>query len=293
MATPISSKILAEIRAFVVVKHPGATGEQIMLVLAKLNTCYHLNLILGSCLGTKNSMLAGEVKDKSSSEEERVFRTSRGERFGAKNSKSAVQVTSSEEEGVFWTSRGERFETKDSMLAVQVKDESSFKEEEVFGTSRGERFETENSKLAVLVKDDSSSEEEGVFCTSRGERLVRENNYYQRGCDHDDGEKKGEDFHLTDLVEDIIDFALAAQHDTELSQFTRDVSYCAAFDTCKVAMEKARVKMDLEKDMCENFGKEVEWMTTSSGHYRSPPLSEAFKEEVDNARVQAIYLVSL
>ena len=150
VATPISSKILAEIRAFVVVKHPGATGEQIMLVLAKLNTCYHLNLILGSCLGTKNSMLAGEVKDKSSSEEERVFRTSRGERFGTKNSKSCVQVTSSEEEGVFWTSRCERFGAKNSKSAVQV----------------------------------TFSEEEEVVWTSRRERLVRENKYDRRGRDH-------------------------------------------------------------------------------------------------------------
>ena len=90
-------------------KHSGATGEQIMLVLAKLNTCYHLNLILGSCLRTKNSMLADEVKDESSSEEERVFWTSRGERFEAKHIKSSVRVTSSKEERVFWTSRGERF----------------------------------------------------------------------------------------------------------------------------------------------------------------------------------------
>ena len=85
-------------------------------------------MILGSGLGTKNSMLAGQVKDESSSEEEGVFWTSRGERFGTKNRKSSVQVTSSEEERVFRTSRGQRLGTKNSKLAVQAKDKSSCEE---------------------------------------------------------------------------------------------------------------------------------------------------------------------
>ena len=149
---------------------------------------------------------------------------------------------------------------------------------------------------------------------------------------------------------DEIDFALAAQHDSELSQFTRESRNCAALDTCctssltgeqwlnifinslddsvksklrgplpssrvfkfgnngtlrskgtyvlpvviagsnatiktdvvesdiplllfKIAMKKAKMKINLEKDRCEIFGKEVELMTTSSGHYCVPLLS--------------------
>ena len=155
-----------------------------------------------------------------------------------------------------------------------------------------------------------------------------------------------------------IDFALAVQHKTELSQFTREARNCAALDTCctssvtgeqwldifidslddstksklkgplqsnkifkfgnsgtlrsigtyvlpvviagkeatiktdviesdiplllsKVAMKKAKMKIDLEKDVCEIFGKEVELMTTSSGHYCVPLLSEVYKEDDD------------
>ena len=188
---------------------------------------------------------------------------------------------------------------------------------------------------------------------------------YANGCE----KKKAEEFHLTESVEEI-DFALAAQHETELSQFTREARNCAALDTCctssvtgeqwldifidslddsaksklkgplpsnrvfkfgnngtlrsigtyvlpvvipgktatiktdviepdiplllsKVAMKKAKMKIDLEKDLCEIFGKEVELMTTSSGHYCVPLLSEVYKEEDDIAWVLAVDLVSL
>ena len=61
----------------------------------------------------------------------------------------------------------------------------------------------------------------------------------------------------------------------------------------KIAMKKAKMKINLEKDRCEIFGKEVELMTTSSGHYCVPLLSEVNKEEDGIAWVLAVDLVSL
>ena len=61
----------------------------------------------------------------------------------------------------------------------------------------------------------------------------------------------------------------------------------------KVAMKKAKMKIDLEKDLCEIFGKEVELMTTSSGHYCVPLLSEVYKEEDDITLVLATDFVLL
>ena len=49
-------------------------------------------------------------------------------------------MTSFEEKGVFSTSRGERFGNKNSKVAVQVKDEFSSEVGGVFWTSRGERL---------------------------------------------------------------------------------------------------------------------------------------------------------
>ena len=58
-------------------------------------------------------------------------------------------------------------------------------------------------------------------------------------------------------------------------------------------MKKAKMKIDLEKDVCEIFGKEVELMTTSSGHYCVPLLSEVYQEEDDLELVLAVDLISL
>ena len=193
--------------------------------------CDHLKLILGCVPGSRNSLRAGQVED--------VFFTSRGERFGAKNSRSSVQVTSSVEEGVFWTSRGERFRAKNSKSAVQV----------------------------------TSFEEEGVLSTSRGERLVRENKFDRRSCDYDGGRysERNKPYERPKVMENRKDengkgihwnFCSStyhytnggqtfkapkenelkdAQHETNLRQFKREVRNCTALDkycTSSVAGEQ-------------------------------------------------------
>ena len=95
MATSQSSTIPAEKRAFMVLKRLGATEEQRMLVLAKLNKedkpimfddlCRHLKLIIGGGPGIRNGKFAGQVKVEASSKEEGVFYTSTGERFVREN----------------------------------------------------------------------------------------------------------------------------------------------------------------------------------------------------------------
>ena len=92
VASSKTSKIPKEILAFMVLKRSGASQEQRMLVLAKLNKedkpkmfidmCKQLKLIVGGGpRSVKSSSQAGKVKIEPCSEEEGVFYTSSGERL--------------------------------------------------------------------------------------------------------------------------------------------------------------------------------------------------------------------
>ena len=73
---------------------------------------------------------------------------------------------------------------------------------------------------------------------------------YANGCE----KKKAEEFHLTESVEEI-DFALAAQHETELSQFTREARNCAALDTCCTSSVTGEQWLDIFIDSLDDSAK--------------------------------------
>ena len=67
-----------------------------------------------------------------------------------------------------------------------------------------------------------------------------------------DGEKKKEEaIHLAELVEEI-DFALAAKHETELSQFIRVARNCAALDTCCTSSDTGEQWLDIFIDSLDD-----------------------------------------
>ena len=89
VASSKSSKIPQEILAFMALRRSGASEDQRMLVLAKLNKedkekmftdmCKQLKLIVGGGPGSvKSSSQAGKMKIEASSEEEGAFFTSTG-----------------------------------------------------------------------------------------------------------------------------------------------------------------------------------------------------------------------
>ena len=189
VATSPSSQIPAEIRAFMVLKRSGASEEQRMLVLAKLNKddkpkmfndmCNHLKLILGGGPGSRNSKMAGQVKVEPSSEEEGVFFTSSGERLVKENN-----FYRGRGRGGGWRGRG------------------------------GKPYD--RPKFMENRKDENGKVTQCNFCSSTY--------HYQGGCEafkaSKVGEKKKEqEAHLTQHEEEI-DFALAAQHKSDLSLFT-------------------------------------------------------------------------
>jgi transposase InsO family protein len=247
VATSPSSQIPAEIRAFMVLKRSGASEEQRMLVLAKLNKddkpkmfndmCNHLKLILGGGPGSRNSKMAGQVKVEPSSEEEGVFFTSSGERLVKENN-----FYRGRGRGGGWRGRG------------------------------GKPYD--RPKFMENRKDENGKVTQCNFCSSTY--------HYQGGCEafkaSKVGEKKKEqEAHLTQHEEEI-DFALAAQHKSDLSLFTREARNCAALDTCctsSVAGEqwldifvesldeasKAKLKGPLPSNRVFKFG--------NNGHLRS------------------------
>ena len=70
----------------------------------------------------------------------------------------------------------------------------------------------------------------------------------------DDEKKKVEESHLTDSLEEI-DFALAVQHKTELSQFTREARNCAALDSCCTSSVTGEQWLDIFIDSLDDSTK--------------------------------------
>ena len=223
--TSLSAKIPSEIRAFMVLKRSGATGNQRMMVLSRLNKedkpnmydsmCKELKLILGGGPGSKYNVETREVKMEHASGEDDVYITTNGERYVREN---------------FYRGRG-RGRGRGG------------------GNFRGKPYDRPDYSLQENRKD-----ENGVVTKCR---TCNSTYHYQGACEvfkaKEKAKTKTEDVHIAEEwdEEEEIDFALATQLESELSQFTREAMNCGALDTCCTSSVAGKQWLDIYIDQLD------------------------------------------
>ena len=216
-----------EVRAFMLLRRSGLNSTQRMLVLSQLdhekvdnmfeNMSRIIKVVVGSVTSSSKSM-PEPIKLEADPSEDGVFLASDGRKYIQKRS--------------FYNNRNR---------GAQGGGHAS--------TSR----KPYDNKPRENKKDESGEVTRCRTCDSKY--------HYQNNCEifkmmqeRKTGEKKtGEEAHVTEVCEEEIDFALAAEHREDLSEFTKEAMNCAALDTCCTSSVAGEVWLKMYREELEKY----------------------------------------